>query len=64
MGGGWGGAFAVRNGERKTVGATARLGKCLSALQVGASTNAKPFRDDRAVSVDLNCDPLIAVAIV
>jgi hypothetical protein len=61
---GWGGAFAVRNGKRETVGATERLGKCLSALRVGASTNAKPFCADRAISVDLNSDPLIAVAIV
>jgi hypothetical protein len=26
---GWGGAFAVRNGERETVSAAVRLGKCL-----------------------------------
>jgi hypothetical protein len=61
---GWGGAFAVRNGKRETVGDTARLGKCLSALQVGASTNAKPFCAHFPVGVDLKGDPLIAHRVV
>jgi hypothetical protein len=61
---GWGGAFAVRNGKRETVGATARLGKCLSALWVGASTNTKPFCTDSAIIVDLNGEPLIAHRVV
>jgi hypothetical protein len=33
-------------------------------LQVGASTNAKPFGADRAIGVDLNGDPLIACRVV
>jgi hypothetical protein len=54
----------TRYGKREVTKPTVRLSKCLSALQVGVSTNAKPFRDDRAIIADLNCDPLIAVCVI
>ncbi|MFZ8851640.1 MAG: hypothetical protein ACO2PL_05995 [Armatimonadota bacterium] len=64
MGGGWGGAFAVRNGERETDGAAVWQVSFERERLRSKCPSTKPFHADRAIIVDLNCDPLIAVAIV